>query len=238
MDLPVTSIPEKKSKKRRVIVDPSNLLPFEVPEDARVFYRDDEYKYLIHYARSFPTGQVPVFQYLMVRFHPLIIKTSGHYFSVLGMEWRDLISFTRQKFLELVYRFNLKSSLYFRTYIQTALRRAVYDKVLFEARRKELSKAVSLNHINRSDEELHQKELSVMPVNSEDSALVLSKILHFVEITDELTEEDRLIFKLRFIEHSTIEETKVLVKQPNFYIVARQRVIRAVLKKYAQEKLL
>lgn len=254
MELQITSTPDKKLKKnrRKVVINPDDLLPFEVTEELRVLYRDDEYKYLIHYARAFPTGQIPVLQYLLIRFHPLIIKLSGYYFQVLGMEWRDAISFSRQKFLELIYRFKLNSSLYFRTYIQIALRRALYDRVLFESRRKELSKATSLDNVPKEGNDIYPNELKVFQGSSEDAALVLKKLVSFVGTSERFSKEDKLIFKMRFMERATIENTKKALKieakisktnvnklkYTNLYILTRQRAIRDILKQYAQQKLI
>ena len=235
-----------KNKKRRVIIEPENVLPFDVSPEALVFYKQDEYKYLIHYARSYPEGMIPIVQYLLLRFHPLIIKISGHYFPALDMEWRDLISFTRQKFIELVYRFNLCSSLYFRTYIQTALRRAIYDRVLFESRRKALLNATSLDAWSQNPGSEGNPEhyaldgsLSQEPeYPTEDFSLILEKVIAYVAEDQLFTLEDRHLFKLRFLEGCSLEQIRSKLGKPNFYIIARQRYIREHLIAFAQKYLI
>lgn len=238
MNLPA-EIAKPKTKKHRVVIDPNNVLPFEVCEHSLQYYDQDEYKYLLHYARAFPDGRIPVVQYLLIRFHPLIIKTCGHYHTALEMEWRDLISFARQKFIELLYRFKLDSSLYFRTYIETALRRAIYDRVLFESRRKLLLKATSLEALHETDAFMQHKELILDAVEpAEDYGDILKKLLRFVETSQELTEEDRTLFRLRFIEGCSLQQAGTKLKLASFYVVTRQRYIRKVLGEYAQKYLL
>lgn len=227
-----------KGKKQKVVINPENVLAFEVTdEDMQTFYAEDEYKYLIHYIRAFPEGRVPIMQYLLIRFHPLIIKVSGRYVKVLDMEWRDLISFTRCKFIELIYRFKLRSSLYFRTYIETALRRAVYDRVLYETRRKSLLAAQSVEEIhNNAESHPLPAELTCQAENPhEDLKGVLHKINEFVLASPEVTAQDKIIYGLRFIEGNSLQETCKKLKLPSFVVVDRQKHIRKVLQEYAKK---
>jgi len=122
-----------------------NVLPFYLSEELQELYDQDEYKYLIHLLKCNPNDEHRILQYLLLKFHPLIIKTCSKYSKLIPMDWMDLIGFGRYAFIELIYRFNLGGTLYFRTYIPLALSRALNDLYVYLSRRWGMNSATSLD---------------------------------------------------------------------------------------------
>lgn len=225
-------------ERRRITIDTAAYLPFEVTPTARALYEQDDYKYLVHYIRACPDGQIPALQFLLLRFHPLIVKLCGRYNTAMNMEWNDLINFARQKFIELIYRYNLNSSLYFRMYIATALRRALYDKVLFELRRKKLSQAVSFDGADADALLGDAAAVTYKPEEElEDVAAVAGELVRFVKTTAELSPLEKRLFALRFVQGLHLKEVCKQLDIASFNAVALQRKVRKVLQAHARKHL-
>jgi DNA-directed RNA polymerase specialized sigma24 family protein len=207
----------------------------------RTLYQRDDYKFIIHYIRAFPDGDIPAMQYLLVSFHPLVVALCGHYSHYIKLEWRDLLSFAMQRFIELVYRYPIQSGLYFRTYIQIALRRAIRDKVLFESRRHLLHAAVSLQDTKEGETEdsSHHNDPSLsVKMEHEGTYEVAQKLVAFAMRYNGFTRQDRLIFEYRILRGMSIHDTSQKTLIPSAIIQLRDPFIRKTLKSHAQAKLL
>src|SRR6266481_2826151 len=103
-------------------LDRTRVLSFYLNDSQIRLYEQDIYKYLIHLLKIFPTDEFRIIQFLLLQFHPLIICICRKFHGKkIMLDWTDLISFARYCFVELVYRFNLDSTLYFKTFIPLAL---------------------------------------------------------------------------------------------------------------------
>ncbi len=143
------------SKKARTIakLDRDNTLPFSITAEQKFLYDQDDYKYLIHLMRVFPNDEFMILQYLIVKFHPLVIKTCHKFNRKINIDWLDLIGFARHCFIELVYRFDLNSTLYFKMYISLALPRAINDYYVYDKRRTSLNQATRLDELPQGSRE-------------------------------------------------------------------------------------
>jgi hypothetical protein len=138
----------------RLLLDRERVLPFYLTPRQKELYDQDDYKYLIHLLKIYPTDEFHIIQYLLLKFHPLIIIICKKYLSKqINMDWTDLISFARYSFVELVLRFNLNSTLFFKTFIPLALDRAINDFLLYDIRRKGLRNAVRLDSLHFQDKD-------------------------------------------------------------------------------------
>jgi hypothetical protein len=143
-----------KKAHTRLLLDRERVLPFYITPKQKELYDRDDYKYLIHLLKIYPTDEFHIIQYLLLKFHPLIIKTCKKYLTKkINMDWTDLISFARYSFVEMVLRFNLNSTLFFKVFIPIALDRAMNDFLLYDARRKGLRNAVRLDTMHYQDKD-------------------------------------------------------------------------------------
>ena len=143
----------------RLLLDRERVLPFYVTPRQAELYKLDDYKWLIHLLKVYPTDEFHIIQYLLLKFHPLIINICKKYLNKkINMDWTDLISFARYSFVEMVLRFNLNSTLFFKVFIPIALDRAMNDFLLYDARRKGLTNAVRLDNLRFQDRDMLLQE--------------------------------------------------------------------------------
>src|ERR1700723_1818673 len=133
----------------KLLLDRDRVLPFYLTPRQYEIYQHDDYKYLIHLLKIYPTDEFHIIQYLLLKFHPLILNTCHKFYAKkINMDWTDLISFARYSFVELVLRFNLNSTLFFKTFIPLALDRAINDFLLYDIRRKSIRSAIRLDRLH------------------------------------------------------------------------------------------
>lgn len=202
-----------KKQHVQVRLDRNNVTaPYLSPEEVELYERD-EYKYVIHLLKTQPNDEYRILQFLLLKFYPLIVKTAARYSKVLSLDWTELISFTRHAFIELVYRFNLSGTLYFKTYIPIALRRALYDYLLYEKRRHSLLAAVHLDSMEAPVKEavVHEAQPLLDWDSSHPQAAMFAsckeEIRKFVESSPELVDRDRVIFFSLFYQGKSADAT-------------------------------
>jgi len=79
----------------------------------------------------------------------------------------DLISFARYSFVELVLRFPLNSTLFFKVFMPIALDRAVNDFLLYDTRRRSLRNALRLDNLQTQDRDsLFEEHNTVLNKNN------------------------------------------------------------------------
>jgi RNA polymerase sigma factor (sigma-70 family) len=207
----------RKKDKTLQKLDRSRVLPFYITREESILYDRDSYKYLIHALKCFPNDQYHILQYLLLKFHPLIISLCRKYESKgIMMDWLDLVSFARASFVELIYRFDLTSGIYFPTYIPIALDRCIRDYHMYHIRRKALMRcSVSMDSLPENMQ--HSIINTHMDCNDHGSpqheqveqAQFLShckeEIFHFIEKRN-TSERSKLAFKLVYFEGKTIPE--------------------------------
>jgi hypothetical protein len=186
-----------------------NVLPPFITAEQLVLYEKDPYKYIIHLLRTSPEDDFHVLQFLYLKFYPLVIKICGHYRSMLEMDWVELVSFTKNLFMELVFRFDLNSTLYFRTYMPIALSRALYDHYAFEQRRSGLLTASSLDSVEeiKADtliREHHENHTSGF--SNEYLKECKEEIGHFLETCPTLNQVEKQMFTDIYIYGKDITE--------------------------------
>jgi hypothetical protein len=148
-----------KKTHTKLLLDRERVLPFYITQEQRELYEADEFKYLIHLLKVYPTDEFHIIQYLLLKFHPLLINTCKKFYAKkINLDWTDLLSFARYSFVELILRFNLNSTLFFKTYIPLALDRAINDFLLYDIRRLGLQNAVSLDSLPFQERELFLRE--------------------------------------------------------------------------------
>lgn len=192
-------------------LDRSRVLPFYLTPEEKALYDQDDYKYLIHLYRLFPTDHFHVLQYLMLKFHPLILRVCSKYHNRgIGLDWAELVSFARHAFVELIMRFTLKSTLYFRTYIPLALDRAVNDRFIYAMRRLPLTGAVRLAPMEpQVQDALLEESNQFLNTDGEDEAAFLSmmqEVLGFVDGHYDFTPQERAIFREFYVTQLPIDE--------------------------------
>lgn len=205
----------QKKPETQLKLDRDRVLPFYITPEQAARYAEDEYKYIIHLYRLFPTDEFHVLQFLLLKFHPLILKICHKFHEKkIELDWMDLVSFARYSFVELVMRFDLNSTLYFKTYIPMALDRAVNDFHIYDIRRKNLIGAIRLDALTPpAREALLQEYADITNQNTESTdqpANLLAdykvECIHFVEIHPEITPQDKEIFLGYYLRGQEIEE--------------------------------
>ena len=148
-----------KKPETQLKLDRTRVLSFYLSPEQKHLYDQDDYKYLIHLLRIFPTDEFRIVQYLLLKFHPLILRVAHKYAKKgIALDWLDLVSFTKYSFVELVMRFTLESTLYFKTYIPLALDRAVNDWHIYDIRRRAILNAVRLDAATTTDRDKYIAE--------------------------------------------------------------------------------
>ena len=185
------------TKKARTLLklDRDNVVPFYLTMEQVALYNQDDYKWLIHLLKVFPDDQFQILQYLLLKFHPLIIKTCSTYARKITIDWMDLISFARHSFIELIYRFNLDSTLYFKMYITLALPRAINDYCVYDNRRQQLHNAIRLDELPQTTREEiigANEEIYGPAVDLQQKKL---EFIEFIEHCPQVPPLDRQIFK-------------------------------------------
>lgn len=201
-------------------LDRTRTLPPYLSKRQAKLYEQDIYKYLIHLLKIFPTDEFHVVQFLLLQFHPLILRVCRKFNAKnIQLDWMDLVSFARYCFVELLYRFDLNSTLYFRTFIPLALDRAINDYLMYDLRRKALFNSVRLDQLTVGEKDTVLKEHSEISgyENSDTSNEALKaykdECIHYVEKHTEIAIEDKDIFLehfLRGVDLSTIAKQKRL----------------------------
>ena len=174
------------------------ISPYLTPQ-IKAIYDADPYKYLIHVVKAFPDDRYRIIQFLVLKFHPLLLKVCQKYVKKnIAMDWTDLLSFAKYSFVELIYRFDLNSTLYFCTYMPLALDRALNDYHVYDLRRTGLENATKLEDLQmEARETLLQESLDIQGVSEEEpmrsDAIVDYKqnCLKFVETVLTLIPEDK-----------------------------------------------
>jgi len=122
--------------------------------------------------------------------------------TVSSIDWLDLISFTKNAFIELVYQFNLDSSLFFRKYISIALPRAINDYCVYNIRRRNLHAAVRLDDMLIPEQEALLNGQSSISQEREDQMDLQQRkreLFVFIQDTRKLTDPEKKII-LEFLE--------------------------------------
>jgi RNA polymerase sigma factor (sigma-70 family) len=190
--------------------DRLRVLPLYITDDQRQLYEKDHYKYLIHVLRTQPHDELRILQFLFLKFYPLVVKICKHYRNLLSLDWIDLISYAKQQFIELIYRYDLGSTLFFRTYMPIALSRTIHDYYLYENRRKGVLGAESLDGMEEFYRE-GQMEDAANFSNNEDEQLDLQaqakiEIKNFIDTCPKLTTWQREIFRRIYFQNEPIQE--------------------------------
>jgi hypothetical protein len=224
---------QKKPETQKKL-DRERVLPFYLTVQERALYDQDDYKYLIHLLKVFPTDEFHILQYLLLKFHPLIIKVCRKYYAKkIDLDWTDLISFARYSLVELVLRFDLTSTLYFRTYIQLALDRAVNDYHVYDIRRHRIRNAIRLDKV--PDKEIYLREQHTflnqdMPLETEHPAGSIKdyrdECIHFVEKHPRFSIQDKDLFYRHFVKH---EDLDILATQRAISNEQAKRLIQQIL---------
>lgn len=180
-------------------LDRTRVLPFYLTQEQIALYDQDIYKYLIHLLRCFPEDIFHITQFLLLQFWPLIIRTCGRY-KDMPYDWTDILAFGRYSFMELILRFDLNSTLYFKTYIPLALDRACNDLRIYDQRRKGLLNAIRLDQVSNYERDAIMQEHTAVSnlENSEYSQDDLQdykdECLHFVERNKGIDPIDKYVF--------------------------------------------
>lgn len=167
-------------------LDRRNLLPFYLTHEQKALYDADEYKYLVHLLKVTSDDNLCILQYLLLKFHPLILKTCFIFIKRIPIDWIDLISFAKNSFIELIYQFDLDSSLYFRKYMSMALPRAINDYCVYEIRRGKLHSAIRLDELQISEQEALIKDQALLEGESEELKGQKREIVQFLAETEKL----------------------------------------------------
>lgn len=185
-------------------MDRQNILPFWITPAEKVLYDQDDYKYLIHLYRIFPTDEFHILQFLLLQFHPLILRVSAKYQQKgIALDWVDIVSFARYSFVELVHRFNLDSTLYFKTYIPLALDRALNDWMIYDIRRRDLLGASRLDSLPAATRdavlESGMQDVNTDEMSEEVQAGWRAECLSFVDHHPDFLDSDRQLFRAHYL---------------------------------------
>lgn len=225
----------QKKQATQLKLDRDRVLSFYLTPEQKELYDQDDYKYLIHLLKIFPTDEFHIIQYILLKFHPLIIKVCRKfYLKKIDMDWMDLISFARYSVVELVLRFDLSSRLYFRTYLPLALDRAVNDYFVYSMRRRGLRNAVRLDTIPSADQDnVLREHANFSNLDIEEQTHPAGAIkdyrdecLHFIESHTEFTIPEKELFLRHFIRHEELED---IIKGNGLGLAKAKRIIQRML---------
>lgn len=213
-----------KKAHTKILLNRENVLaPYLSPRQAEI-YAEDEYKYLIHLLKLFPTDEFKITQYLLLKFHPIIlIICKKYYMKKINLDWLDLISFARYSFIELVLRFNLNSTLYFKVFIPLALDRAINDFLLYDMRRIRLRNALRMDKMTTEDRDSILEEHQIV-TNKENKDLEISsgkideyrtECVEFVKSHSGFTPMEKHIFLENYIRNKPLIQ---ICKSRNFAV--------------------
>ena len=196
-------------------LDRTRVTSFYISADEKKLYDADEFKYIIHVLKMYPSDPFHILQYLMLRFHPMIIGTCKKYLEKqIAMDWLDLLSFARYSFVELVMRFNLDSTLFFKKYIPMALDRALNDYHIYDIRRRDLVHAIQLDALPAHEQDavlaaqddLLNQDNTESNYNQNELAMFREEVLRYLETAPELKPLDRQIFRSHFLDGLKVQE--------------------------------
>lgn len=163
-----------------------------------------------------PNDELKILQYLLLKFYPLIIKTSKKYSKMLRMDWSDTVAFTKHAFVELIYRFDLSSTLYFKAFMPLALKRALYDYFLYIDRRSAIYGAQRLDSLPLGIKEsvIHDSQKFYSTENKKQELQDFKAEIKELVITGNYTELQKNIFLAVYFHGLSINEAakKYLVK--------------------------
>ena len=179
------------------------ISPYLTPQ-LRIIYDADPYKYLIHLVKAFPDDRYRVIQFMTLKFHPLLLKVCQKYVKKnIDLDWTDLLSFAKYSFVELIYRFDLNSTLYFCVYMPLALDRALNDYHVYNLRRQNLENAIRLEDMQMETKEtLIQESYDIQGLSPEDgnAEVMMDSIieykqecLQFVELVPDMLPEEKAL---------------------------------------------
>lgn len=196
-------------------LDRSRIIGFYLTPRQHALYIEDEYKYLVHLFRLYSTDEFHILQYLLLKFHPLILSICFKYSKrQVSMDWRELVSFARSIFAELVMRFDLNDTLYFRTYLRLALDRALSDRFLFEDRRKSLTSAIRLDVAEEHERDAYMMQHATFTnVETENTNVtgLMEDSLVLIEASPDLTPMAKWVFVQTFVQDKTLQEIASMI---------------------------